>query len=159
MRTLIVAIGLSIVSAVAPAEQGDGRPSLTGPYLGQAPPGRSPAVFAPGIVTSEHASVTIARDGTEIYWSADRIYVTTYRNGEWSKPEPLQFSHEDDHWRPSRKLGAPEGAVCPYVSPDGKYLFFLRFERLASGAYTKNVYWMDASGLGLDGAGREEAAP
>jgi len=44
--------------------------------------------------------------------------------------------------------------VCPYVSPDGKYLFFLRFDRDASGAYAARVYWMDASGLGLDGKGR-----
>lgn len=65
----------------------------------------------------------------------------------------VSFRREDGRWRPVRRLETPEGAACPYVSPDGKDFFFLKFQRLPSGAYAHNVYWMDASGLGLDGAG------
>jgi hypothetical protein len=46
-------------------------------------------------------------------------------------------------------LETPAGAVCPYVSPDRKFFFFLKFDRGTFG-----VYWMDASGLGLNEAGR-----
>ena len=66
----------------------------------------------------------------------------------------VSFRGKDGRWRPARRLETPAGAVCPYVSPDGKYFFFLKAERLASGAYTHHVLWMDASGLALDRAVR-----
>jgi len=268
-------------------------PVLAGAYLGQKPPGRSPERFAPGIVSSGHGSLTISRDGTEIYWADDRIYLARLESGRWTTPRPLAFSRpadeddgpklspddrtlyfnssrprnpgdtrrervwrvdrtaggwgepypvgpeiNDEHlhwqvsvdpegrlyfgserrgskgqddvfvaesrgggfakpvslgtainseahegspfvspdgryliflrdsdlwvsfrgkdglWKPARRFGTPEGAVCPYVSPDGKYFFFLKFDRLASGTFARNLYWMDASGLGLDGGAR-----
>lgn len=292
MTLRALAIGLSLQLAAAGVVQADDFPTLTGPYLGQKPPGRSPELFAPGIVASGHASVTISNDGTEIYWADDRIYLTRYESGRWTKPEPLPFSTEDTHddspklspdnrklyfnsdrprrpgdsrreriwcaertagawgeprplgpeindahlhwqvsvdregrlyfgserqgtkgkddvfvaeprdggyappvslngavnssahegspfvaadgryliflrdsdlwvsfrgndgrWEPAQRLPAPEGAACPYVSPDGEHFFFLRFDQDASGAYHPRVYWMDAGGLGLDAAG------
>lgn len=55
--------------------------------------------------------------------------------------------------KPSRRLGAPEWAGCPHVSPDGKYLFFMRFDQDAAGAYAARVYWMEASGRVRTAAG------
>lgn len=78
---------------------------LTGPYLGQKLPGTTPEIFAPGIVASQHASVTISRDGKEIYWSVGRIYVTTCKNGLWTKPEAVPFTRN-------------EGGDGPKLSPD-----------------------------------------
>ena len=43
---------------------------LTGPYLGQKPPGMAPELFAPGIISlgyHEHR-LAISPDGTEIYF-------------------------------------------------------------------------------------------
>ena len=49
---------------------------LYGNYLGQTPPGDTPVVFAPGIVSTpiiEHSAPTFSRDGKEIYWSVIKI--------------------------------------------------------------------------------------
>jgi hypothetical protein len=56
----------------------------------------------------------------------------------------ISFRGEDGRWKPARRMNTPALAVCPYVSPDGKFFFFLKFENGSA-----NVYWMDASGLGL----------
>ncbi len=45
--------------------------TLTGLYLGQTPPGMSPVVFAPNIITPIHEvqnCLTISPHGKEIYW-------------------------------------------------------------------------------------------
>jgi hypothetical protein len=105
-----VVIGLSLLPAAAAVVQTDDFPTLTGPYLGQKPPGRSPEVLAPGIVAFGHASVTISNNGTEIYWADDRIYLTRYENDRWTRPEPPPFSPEDAH---------DDG---PKLSPDNRKL-------------------------------------
>jgi hypothetical protein len=108
---MIPACVLSLLLAAA-VVQADDFPTLTGPYLGQKLPGRSPEIFAPGIVASTHASVTISNDGTEIYWSDERIYVARYESDRWTRPEPLPFSLEDAN---------DDG---PKLSPDNQKLFF-----------------------------------
>ena len=47
---------------------------LKGPYLGQVPPGATPKLFAPGIISTctQHSSVYFSRDGKEVYFS--RLY-------------------------------------------------------------------------------------
>jgi hypothetical protein len=103
-----VLILLSILVAAAAAQSPD---KLTGPYLGQKLPGRAPVLFAPGVVASDHASVTISRDGGEIYWSNGRIYFSTLKNGVWTKPETAPFTRD-------------EGGDGPKLSPDDRKLYF-----------------------------------
>ena len=93
---------------------------LKGPYLGQKPPGMTPEVFAPGIVSKEgdQGRLFIAPDGSEIiYWERDtagrmRIISILNRGGAWSAPEALPFSEEYVNNEP-----------C--LSPDGKTLYFV----------------------------------
>jgi hypothetical protein len=59
------------------------------------------------------------------------------------------FVAPDGRWKSARRLKTPAGAVCPYVSPDERFFFFLKFDGGAFG-----LYWMDASGLGLKGDSR-----
>ncbi|HPG39937.1 MAG TPA: hypothetical protein PLP19_11270 [bacterium] len=73
-------------------------------YLGQTPPGDTPQVFAPGIISTENLelfSPAITADGTEIYWSRidlppeenwSKIMYVKYENGIWSEPEVASFS-------------------------------------------------------------------
>jgi hypothetical protein len=76
-----------------------GFPVLTGPYLGQLPPGREAVLFAPGIVStglSELNSV-FTPDGTEFYYAVDIgldwvIMVSHQRDGVWSEPEVASFT-------------------------------------------------------------------
>ncbi len=74
----------------------------SGPFLGQKPPGTTPEVFAPGIVSKEgdQGRLFIAPDGSEIiYWERDvsgrmRIISIFNKGGVWSGPEALPFSEE-----------------------------------------------------------------
>ncbi|MCD4677837.1 MAG: hypothetical protein K8S18_17855 [Desulfobacula sp.] len=80
-------------------EKSNDFPILTGPYLGQKPPGSQAEIFAPGIVStgnSEFCSV-FSPDGNEFYWSVSgapypTIVMMRYMNNHWSKPEIGSFS-------------------------------------------------------------------
>jgi len=72
---------------------------LKGPYLGYKPPGITPEIFAPGVVStgnSEFCSV-FSPDGNEFYWSVSGapypvIVVMRNVNDYWSEPEICSFS-------------------------------------------------------------------
>jgi len=95
-------------------------PVLTGPYLGQVPPGTTPVVFAPGIVSTGlyTRDIAISGDGKEIYFcisdaSATAILVTKCVNERWTEPIIAPFS------------GTGYFDFEPHISPDGKKFFFL----------------------------------
>jgi len=97
-------------------------PRLTGKYLDQSPPGETPAVFAPGIVSTrehfEHSTLAFSPDYEEVYWSTDFTEFGFYdivfmkkENGRWSAPRLAPFS---DKYH----------AGSPVFSVDGKRLYF-----------------------------------
>jgi len=96
-------------------------PKLTGSYLGQKPPGMTPEVFAPGIVsTAEFVDFkgSFTPDGQEYYFYRHALpqvlpvlLFTRVENGAWTKPVPLPIAQ-----------GARTFHPC--VSPDNKWLFF-----------------------------------
>jgi len=78
VRKWIQAIVL-LSAAAANQAQHAGFPKLTGPYLGQKPPGMMPEVFAPEIVSydfNEHRSPTISLDLSVTYWLFQRIGIS-----------------------------------------------------------------------------------
>ncbi len=99
-------------------------PILRGPYLGQKPPGRTPEVFAAGIVSahhSPHSNVVFSPDGTEAFWSVmvpprttgygkGRTLVSHLVNGQWTYPQAAVFDGTalDD---------------VPFFHPDGQRLY------------------------------------
>ena len=104
-------------------------PKLTGPYLGQKPPGMKPELFADSIFSSRyerfHTMICFSPDGEEVCWQAHEkkaraedpkkqgIYVSRIENGLWAVPVFASFSirnNSDD---------------SPAYSPDGKRLFIL----------------------------------
>jgi Tol biopolymer transport system component len=91
-------------------------------YMHQAPPGETPEVFAPGIISLENRLETypaFSPDGRTMFfsvvnaaWTEGRILCTRLDNGAWTRPEAASFSdgrHID--WESS-------------ISPDGKRMFF-----------------------------------
>jgi hypothetical protein len=71
---------------------------LHGPYLGQTPPGMTPAPFAPGLVTTgeDEGSSGFARGGTVFLFQKFRegrcrTFVMRRENGVWSAPELIPF--------------------------------------------------------------------
>lgn len=103
-----------------PAERAAGVPALSGSYLGQAPPGRTPQIFAPQVISfgfHEHG-LTFSRDGTEAFFVTTDVGYSHYvivrlvrRKGRWAAPEVAPFSGRDK-----------DGIVR--FSPDGRSLFF-----------------------------------
>jgi len=92
----------------------------TGPYLGQTPPGRTPALFAPGFVSTGlyERDLAVTADGGELYFSVMGGFSVILRcrqvQGRWEGPEVAPFS------------GGPVTMDAePALSSDGKRLYFL----------------------------------
>ncbi len=95
---------------------------LTGPYLGQEPPGLSPEIFAPGIVSTEkawEAAVSFSPDGKELFFTRredirgteNRIIYSEFLDGKWTKPSLAPFARDITEYE-------------AFVSPDGKKIFY-----------------------------------
>jgi len=91
-----------------------------GLYLGQNPPGTTPVIFAPGVISKGniHSRLEISPDGQEMLWNtvdmktfSTQILSVKNVSGKWSAPQPPPFA----------RAGNTQGAV---FSPDGKKLFF-----------------------------------
>lgn len=92
------------------------------PYLGQTPPGDTPKVFAPGIISLQsrlETYPTFSPGGNEMFfsvvnkaWTTGTILHTMLRDGRWSTPDTASFSRNQYiNWESS-------------LSPDGKVQFF-----------------------------------
>ncbi len=113
--------------------------NLKGPYLGQKPPGMIPEVFAPGIVTTdlnEHGSPTFSPDLSEIYWSPQykdigggRIIFMKMINSHWQPPITAPFSKDFKNQN-------------PFLSIDGKRLFFKSFRPIEADVYRNGAFWV-----------------
>ena len=103
----------------------DDFPVLTGPYLGQKPPGDEPLIFAPGVVSTEdhlEMGCTWTPDGKEFYFSRSEtadgssnwaIWVVSEKDGRWNPPVVAPFSgvYRD---------------FAPFITPDGAFMIFYR---------------------------------
>jgi ankyrin repeat protein len=93
-------------------------PVLQGPYLGQDPPGMSPVLFAPGVVSTERAQLNavFSPDGREFYFTqrtpeGSEIMMMRVEGSTWSRPEPASFTgglRDVDH----------------FMTRDGERMFF-----------------------------------
>ena len=112
-------------------------------YLGQKPPGETPALFAPGILSANAfpGPLVFSPDGTECFFTVDdawyaaqSLYVTRYVNGEWTPPVLAPFA------------AGFEKSLEAFFSPDGNRLYFTA---QAKGAVSKMDLWLvDRSGQG-----------
>ena len=95
-------------------------PETVTAYLGQVPPGLTPQLFAPGIVSVDGAmdfAASFSPDGRELYFTRrydgqeNVIYETHLVNGAWTEPAPASFS-------------AGYVACEPHVTADNQTLYF-----------------------------------
>lgn len=102
-----------------------------GIYLGQKTPNNTPVFFANGLIANNyrsfHSSIVFTPDGTECYWQCrignNKFTIMWSRivSGKWTKPEIAPFAkveYRDD---------------VPFVSPDGKKIFFISRRPLKPG--------------------------
>lgn len=100
-------------------------PVLNGDYFGQPLPGDSATLFAPGILSLPdrlESTLVYSPDGKACYFGVMEIkdnrasyktFYTEYRNNRWTKQREAPFS-------------AGNSASTPFISADGKRLFFNR---------------------------------
>lgn len=98
-------------------------PIFKGTYLDQKPPGMTPEIFAPGVISKAgfhlHSSLAFSPDGLEIYFTKfisepevqGTIYFMRQEGDRWTAPRKASFSGEynDD---------------SALFTPDGKRLYF-----------------------------------
>jgi hypothetical protein len=122
MKTLMQAIGIITLAAFFLSCQTvrKGFPVLKGPYLGQKPPGTTPELFAPGVVSTGlyTRDIAISKDGDEIYFCVSdaglsAIFVTRRIKDRWTEPAIAPFSGK----------GFLDFEPC--ISSDGNQIFFL----------------------------------
>ena len=94
LMTLFLVIGISRAQ-----KKVSDFPVLKGPYLGQKPPGMTPEIFAPGIISTGFDELfgSFSPDGKEFYYILGgnpvwTILVLKEENGVWTKPEVTPFS-------------------------------------------------------------------
>jgi len=106
-------------------------PELTGPYLGQKPPGRTPEIFAAGIVTTngDEYALEISPSGNEILFirKTSVMLVTMNNDGTWNMPIVAPFSGKfiDDE---------------PCFSPDGNKVYFMSRRSSSGSKYPSNLW-------------------
>jgi Tol biopolymer transport system component len=124
------------------------RPAAQDLYLGQAPPGTKPEVFAPGMVSTDghEFACSFTPDGREFYFTRRApgavptlIMVSRLVNGTWTPPAPAPFNN------------APgQMSFEPQVTPDGRRLYFQSDRPLPDaepgGMPTLNIWFVERHG-------------
>ena len=127
-KSIIVVIAL-IISFLGCNAQNETKQAdfleLTGPYLGQKPPGMIPEIFAPGIVSSKEyveSNCVIWDDGNHILFF--RINV--------GKLETTLSSNIWDTLRKTDEWGGP--TLLHFISPDAKTMYYNYFGHVPAGS-------------------------
>lgn len=98
-----------------------------GPYLGQTPPSFIPQLFAPELVSVKgryEMGVAFTPDLEEIYFSTQKaggvasIYTSQITQGKWQPIKRVSFTK-----------GEKAGEMEPFVTQDGKHLYFTAYNR------------------------------
>lgn len=88
------------------------------PYLGQSPPGRTPELFAPGVVSTDRneLNASFSPDGREIFFSQGSRGVNTIMTLERGADGSLE--------RVTAPFSGTHSDVDPFYSPDGRRIYF-----------------------------------
>ncbi|GAB1855955.1 hypothetical protein MHTCC0001_07900 [Flavobacteriaceae bacterium MHTCC 0001] len=105
-------------------------------YLGLTPPGETPEVFAPGVVslsTRNERVITFSPSGHEIFfvtgdWPNRKTMYIAYKNNTWSSPVTASFS-------------VNRSAEEPFFSPDGNRVYYYAF--LPSSTTNSDLYYSE----------------
>ena len=150
MRRSIILMVLVIAASVCRTPA----PAHAAPYLGQRPPGTTPRVFAPGVVSTGdiiHSRLVISPDGREMFWTtvdtssfSTRLLSIREVGGRWTEPGPATFAKEGSTQTP---VFSADGRRLYFRIRDGKEWATVFVERLASGWSAPRRY-----GAPLDGS-------
>lgn len=90
-------------------------------YFGQTPPGKSPEIFAPGVISLSdryETNITFSPDGKEVYYyTSAGILFKEYKDNSWSVEQEASFSGVSPYI----------SAVTPNFSVDGNKIYFTKW--------------------------------
>ncbi|MEM1232471.1 MAG: hypothetical protein AAGI15_18175, partial [Pseudomonadota bacterium] len=130
---------LAVLLSFAASAQ-DSWPELSGPYLGQQPPGTTPVVFAPGLISLEGE-----RELNAVFSPNGRIFMFT-RTIDGTFKMFYSSQQEDGSWRepqmapPSKTYPAHRDADMAF-SPDGGWVYFISDRPLAGYSLDRYNIW------------------
>jgi putative intracellular protease/amidase len=117
-------------------------------YLGQKPPGKTPEVFAPGVISIEEGKeykITFSPDLNEMFFTRrtprgrnDRIWYSKFEDGRLTEPVLSSFGYDCTEME-------------AHFTPDGKRVYFLSFRPLPGEntlSNRPNVWFVDKTGDG-----------
>ncbi len=133
----IILIAATVINNPAAAQDGRNSTNPTGEYLGQKPPGTTPVLFAPGLISVpdmfEHSAAVFSPDKKEVYWSAKfnghrnfQIYFIKKTNGKWTERQTASFCLNYN-------------LNYPVFSPDGNKLYFTSDRPVVPGGERKDT--------------------
>ena len=146
VATTLLFISVITVSAQENTKDTSCFPVLSGPYLGQKPPGLTPEIFAPGIISTPEKNefcASFSPNGMEFYFNRGmKIMVCLLKDGQWSSPEPVSFS-----------AGLP--AHEAHITYDNKKIFWGWFKDGYGIYYSDRILdgWSEAKSAGMEGRG------
>lgn len=110
---------------------------------GSNPPGAEPLPFGKGWFKGGfHSAPTFAPDGKTFWWAGTygqkTIYTSTYAEGRWTEQEKVIFP------------GDMHSMLDPFVSPDGKRIYFLSTSPLPgkTGGGKENIWYVERKSKG-----------
>ena len=106
---MILLLSLIMMSGVSKAQNEVS--VLEGPYLGQTPPGLTPEIFAPGLVS------TTQRDGSGFFSPDMKEFYFTRKNSDENIWSLIGYKSENNKWH---KFVVRPRVGRPNLSPDGK---------------------------------------
>lgn len=111
MCCILVLVFLSACDTKKKHSRNDNSSTTENLYLGQKPPGLTPEIFAPGMVTTDgwEVSGVFTPDLKEFYFIRN--------NAETKKQELVVFQNKNNQWQES--IVSPRKGT-PFISPDGK---------------------------------------
>jgi hypothetical protein len=120
MKRISIVFCLYLLATSAVFSQQKEFPKLTGPYLGQTPPGIEPKLFAPGIITTDTSEGCSGWGNDMEYFIFQRwidrkskLYIMNQVNGVWSEPKLLPFV---DKYKVGDFTIAPDGKTIVFAS-------------------------------------------
>lgn len=117
---ILTAVASGCSPGLEPYTVPDSFPVLSGPYLGQAPPGSTPEIFAPGILSHgfhEHG-LALSPDGRELFFATADVGYGHYTI--------IRLARSDDLWSPPEvaPFSGDQSDLMARFSPDGRRLYF-----------------------------------
>lgn len=128
---------LSLLTLSNPSISKEAPQTLTGPYLGQEPPGLTAKLFAPDIV-----STSAWGDAAKFSLDMNSLYVSRWRvkNGKTER-YAVNFEKVNGRWR---EIADPERTRLPSFSPDGKTMYIGKHYKTRT-----SDGWSELKSLGL----------